>query len=54
MSGPTGLDYQGVSAFLDRQALDPNEAREVFGLLQACERATLDVWSEQRAKHQPR
>jgi hypothetical protein len=53
MSGPTGLDYQGVSAFLDRQPLEPNEAREVFGLLQACERVTLEVWSEQRAKSSP-
>ena len=48
MSGPTGLDYQGVSAYLDRQGLEHDEAREVFGLLQACERVTLEVWSEQR------
>lgn len=53
MSGPTGLDYQGVSAFLDRQGLEPDEAREVFWLLQVCERVTLEVWSEQRAKSSP-
>lgn len=53
MSGVTGLDYQGVSAYLDRQGLEPGEALEVFSLLQACERATLEVWSEQRAKSSP-
>ncbi len=54
MSGPTGLDYQGVSAYLDLQCIDPEPRRELFELLQACERTTLDVWAEQRAKHQTR
>jgi hypothetical protein len=54
ISGATGLDYQGVSAYLDRLGLEPQEHREMFDLLQACERATLDVWAEQRAKHHPR
>lgn len=54
MSGPTGLDYQGVSAYLDLRGIGPEQRRELFELLQACERATLDVWAEQRAKHQPR
>lgn len=50
MSGPTGLDYQGVSAFLDRQRMERDEACEVFQLLQACELVTLEVWSEQRER----
>lgn len=54
MSGPTGLDYQGVSAYLDLQGLDRDQRRETFELLQACERATLDEWAKQRAKKPPR
>lgn len=54
MSGATGLDYQGVSAYLDLQGLDRDQRRETFELLQACERATLDEWNQQRAKKQPR
>lgn len=54
MSGPTGLDYQGVSAYLDLQGLDRDQRREALELLQACERATLDEWAKQRAKKPPR
>ncbi len=54
MSGATGLDYQGVSAYLDRLGLEPQEHREMFDLLQACERVTLDEWARQRAKKPPR
>lgn len=48
MSGPTGLDYAGVRAFLGMQDLEINEQREAFVGIQACERVTLDVWAEQR------
>jgi len=50
MGGATGLDYAGVRAFLDEQQLAGDERREVFAGIQACERATLDVWAEQRER----
>ena len=50
MGGATGLDYAGVRAFLDEQDLQRDERREVFAGIQACERATLDVWAEQRER----
>ena len=46
------LDYAGVRAFLDEQDLQRDERREVFAGIQACERATLDVWAEQREREQ--
>lgn len=46
------MDYQGVAAHLDLQCVEPDQRRELFELLQACERATLEVWSERRAKNQ--
>ena len=52
MGGATGLDYAGVRAFLDEQDLQRDERREVFAGIQACERATLDVWAEQREREQ--
>lgn len=52
MGGATGLDYAGVRAFLDEQQLAGDERREVFAGIQACERATLDVWAEQREREQ--
>lgn len=50
MGGATGLDYAGVRAFLDEQQLAGDERREVFSGIQACERATLEVWAEQRER----
>lgn len=52
MGGATGLDYAGVRAYLELQDLPPDERREVFAGLQACERVTLDVWAEQREREQ--
>lgn len=52
MGGATGLDYAGVRAFLDEQQLAGDERREVFAGIQACERATLDVWAEQRERQE--
>lgn len=54
LSGAAGLDYQGVSAYLDLQGIELGKRRELFELLQACERVTLDEWAKQRAKNQPR
>ena len=50
MGGATGLDYAGVRAFLDEQQLAGDERRDVFAGIQACERATLEVWAEQRER----
>lgn len=52
MGGATGLDYAGVRAFLDEQDLQCDERRDVFAGIQACERATLEVWAEQREREQ--
>lgn len=49
MGGATGLDYAGVRAYLDEADLGA-ERRGVFVGIQACERATLDVWAEQRER----
>lgn len=49
VGGPTGLDYAGVRAYLDELDLGPAR-REVFAGIQACERATLEVWAEQRER----
>lgn len=51
MGGATGLDYAGVRAFLDERDLD-QDRRDVFSGIQACERATLDAWAEQREREQ--
>lgn len=52
MSGATGLDYAGVSAYLTEQGIQPGtpERQEIFEGLRAAEQATLEVWSEQAAK----
>lgn len=51
MGGATGLDYTGVCAHLTERGFKPgsNRRREVYECIQAAERATLDVWAEQRA-----
>lgn len=47
--GRTGLDYPGVGFYLREVAgVKPRYFPEVFGCLQAMERASLDVWSSQR------
>lgn len=52
MSGATGLDYAGVSAYLTEQGVvqGTQERKEIFEGLRAAEAATLEVWSEQAAK----
>lgn len=54
MAGATGLDYQGVRAALDEMGLDPEQRRSIFCSLQACERAALEAWDEQREQRQRR
>lgn len=49
LRGATGLDYAGVRAYLDEADLG-EQRRDVFAGIQACERATLDVWAEQRGR----
>lgn len=51
MGGATGLDYAAVLAYLkDGKGLPGKERREVFGLIQLCERETLQVWAEKRER----
>lgn len=51
MGGATGLDYTAVLAYLkDGKGLPGKEWREVFGLIQLCERETLRVWAEKRER----
>ena len=51
MGGATGLDYTAVLAYLkDGKGLPGKERREVFGLIQLCERETLRVWAEKRER----
>lgn len=40
-AGPTGLDYQGVSIYLDIALPDVSKKQEIFADLQACEVAAL-------------
>lgn len=46
--GRTGLDYPGVDVVMRRRGLRGRAADEMFGLLQAMERAALDVWATMR------
>lgn len=52
MAGGTGLDYAGVRAYLDECALPPDERRDAWAGIRACEAATLQAWSELRSKEQ--
>ena len=52
MGGATGLDYTGVRAWLDEQGGTGPERRDLFAGIQACERATLEVWAEARDREQ--
>lgn len=54
MSGATGLDYAGVRAYLDEHGLHGPERLETWDCICAAERATLDVWAEQRRRDQQR
>lgn len=51
MGGATGLDYAGVHAWLQLHA-PRQQRRELFEGIQAAERATLEVWSEQREREE--
>lgn len=42
MNGPTGLDYGPLFALLDREGMSPDDWRETFDLVRACEGAALD------------
>ena len=53
MGGATGMDYAGVRAYLQLQVHRKHQ-REVFDGIRACERATLDVWAEQRERDEQR
>jgi len=48
MAGATGLDYAGVRAYLDERQLSSKDRQACFAGIQACERATLDAWAEQK------
>ncbi len=51
MAGATGLGYAGLRAWMDLAGPEnPDERRDVFNGIRACESATLAVWAEQRAK----
>lgn len=53
MQGREGLDYQGVTAYLREVArIRPRQLNEVFGALQAMERAAMREWDKQRAEQQ--
>ena len=45
-AGATGLDYAAVAAYMTEFGLDGEARRECFECIRACERATLQVWSE--------
>jgi hypothetical protein len=49
MAGATGLDYAGVRADLLTR-MDEAQLREVWSGIQACERAVLGVWTEERLR----
>ncbi len=53
MAGATGLCYSGVRAWLaDNGPPDADDRREWWACIQAAERATLDVWAEQRRQQE--
>lgn len=53
MQGREGLDYPGVTDYLRNVArIRPRQFAEVFGALQAMERAALAEWDKQRADKQ--
>jgi hypothetical protein len=51
VSGASGLDYAGVAAYLTEAGHDGEARREIFAGIQAAERETLKVWSEQRQRN---
>ncbi len=49
--GATGLDYAGVRVWLDEVTrFDPDERRELWQCIQACESATLVAWADRRER----
>lgn len=47
-NGPTGLDYAGVEVVMRRHGVKGKAADELFGQIQAAERAALAAWAEKR------
>lgn len=52
MSGPTGLDYQGVRALLSEMGLQGQERQDIFNTLRACEHTQLECWEQRRRQEQ--
>ena len=53
MQGREGLDYPGVTDYLRNVArIRPRKMAEVYGCLQAMERAALEEWANQREKNE--
>ena len=48
MSGATGLDYAAVRVVMDLAGVGKKRRQEVFAGIQACERATLEIWNDRR------
>jgi hypothetical protein len=48
-NGPTGLDYQGVTAWMQANAIPGEQWAELLCGVRACERARLEVWADMRA-----
>ena len=53
MGGPSGIDYAGLRAYLDEQAMAPDERTHTWACITACERSTLQAWAEKAAAKLP-
>jgi len=53
MGGLTGLDYAGLRAYLDEQAMPPDERTHVWQCITACEHATLQARAKNAASKKP-
>ena len=53
--GREGLNYPGVTDYLRNVArIRPRKMAQVYGCIQAMERAALDEWAKQRKKDEPK
>ena len=53
--GREGLNYPGVTDYLRNVArIRPRKMAQVYGCIQAMERAALDEWAKQRKKDKPK
>lgn len=52
VGGISGLDYAGVRAWIDELGLTPEDRRDVWSGIRACERAVLEVHAEPREPRQ--